>query len=129
MLAYSIHFPKRNRRRPLSRHGWSPRPIIESKLPTWRLSFGSRPFIPKTFIAEKSISWKLDSQPLRHLRTVAHTTLAKYQIYTEYMPFNPVLQYFAVKMSSFVLNVFSLQAIKLRYQAVEKCASLQPSVQ
>ena len=57
------------------------------------------------------------------------TTLAEYQIYMKYMLFNPVLQYFAVKMSPFVLNVFSLQAIKLRYQAVEKCASLQPSVQ
>ncbi|ELV72389.1 hypothetical protein S15_5416 [Escherichia coli B40-1] len=45
------------------------------------------------------------------------------------MIFNPVLQYLAVKMWSFVLNVFSLKAIKLGYQAVEKCVSLQPSVQ
>ncbi|ELW19864.1 hypothetical protein EC71982_0988 [Escherichia coli 7.1982] len=45
------------------------------------------------------------------------------------MAFNPVLQYFAVKMLPFVLNVFSSQAIKHHYQAVEKCASLQPSVQ
>lgn len=57
------------------------------------------------------------------------TTLAKYQIYIKYMIFNPVLQYLAVKIWSFVLNVFSLKAIKLGYQAVEKCASLQPSVQ
>lgn len=45
--------PKRNRRRPLSRHGWSPRPIIESKLPTWRLSFKEPPLHSQNLYCRK----------------------------------------------------------------------------
>ena len=45
----------------------------------------------------------------------------------KYMPFNLLLQHFALKMPPFVLNVFSLQTIKPHYPVVEKCVSLQPS--
>lgn len=54
---------------------------------------------------------------------------AKYQIYTKYMPFYLLLQYFAMKMPPFVLNVFPPPTIKLHYPADEKCVSLQPSDQ
>lgn len=54
---------------------------------------------------------------------------AKYQIYTKYMPFCLLLQYFAMKMPPFVLNEFPPPTIKLHYPADEKCVSLQPSDQ
>lgn len=54
---------------------------------------------------------------------------AKYQIHTEYMPFYLLLQYFAMKMPPFVLNVFPPPTIKLHHPADEKCVSLQPSDQ
>ena len=54
---------------------------------------------------------------------------AKYQINTKYMPFYLLLQYFAMKMPPFVLNVFPPPTIKLHHPADEKCVSLQPSDQ
>lgn len=54
---------------------------------------------------------------------------AKYQIHTKYMPFYLLLQYFAMKMPPFVLNVFPPPTIKLHHPADEKCVSLQPSDQ
>lgn len=47
----------------------------------------------------------------------------------EYMPFYLLLQYFAMKMPPFVLNVFPPPTIKLHHPADEKCVSLQPSDQ
>ena len=71
-----------------------------------------------------------DKKPARSrvlLALPSRIKTAKYQIYTKYMRFNLLLQYFAMKMPPFVLNVFSPLTIKLHYPADEKCVSLQPS--
>lgn len=73
-----------------------------------------------------------DKKPARSrvlLTLPSRIKTAKYQIYTKYMRFNLLLQYFAMKMPPFVLNVFSPLTIKLHYPADEKCVSLQPSDQ
>lgn len=73
-----------------------------------------------------------DKKPARSrvlLALPSRIKTAKYQIYTKYMRFNLLLQYFAMKMPPFVLNAFSPLTIKLHYPADEKCVSLQPSDQ
>lgn len=73
-----------------------------------------------------------DKKPARSrvlLALPSRIKTAKYQIHTKYMPFYLLLQYFAMKMPPFVLNVLPPPTIKLHHPADEKCVSLQPSDQ